>query len=1283
MLPRMSSYPSSPQRKLFKFSVIVFGILTIGALLIHIWFINNARSLLKDIVTTKSHGKLKLELSKLSFDFLSAKLQIQQANILSTDTLNSSTSYEVRFQKLTLHLGSFWTLLIQKKLLLDSIRLQDPFIEVTQWKKDTSASFAKNGSSIPHEMGKLYNSMLDGLDVFGIKRININNAKISLVNKINPGVNPVIISNISLNLIRTAETVNKRDEYIENEQMVDLNISNQNITLPDGRHQLSFKNFTLQLFNKRIELDSCTVTAISMNDIKTSYSAFFNKILLIGVDFSEMYRHNLIKADSVYCENPLFNVDLNTYDVGLQEQRPDAKKIIHELTGDLDLAFVGVKDAGIHIKISGKKNRSLFNSNKDDFEMREFRINSDSSEPVTVARFDMLVRDYHLYNEDSSTAYTFDSIHFVNNKIVLNNFYVSTSSSKNKLRNERDFKIPYFELTGLDWYQLVFEENLLAKDAVLYQPVINYVKKTAKGSSKKKNIHSSIQALDDLLTLDRLKIIQGQLHLNMGEDRFINLKNVNLDLFSNVLLASKNKEGLLHAFKELSFSNGVIEMKGTTILLQNVQYRPEELLHADKFDITSKASGLKATAHNVSFANIFLNEEKGSVVIDGLSWQSAIVAVKTVPHVSKTNNPQKLSFRNISGNNSKLYFSDKQTTIATFIQSVRLQSLTNQGSESFKISNLFIAGRDLDMQSPVMKISASSYLFSDLGSSFLNDLKVNRLKQTDSLTVQVPHIDFSVDVNSLLANNPHFTNIDLTAPVIKMAKRMEPASNRDAANLAIQIDHLLFRDADIHFTLYQNDSVIVLNIPRYGNSLINASGLKIDNKNIKLDSTTINTYSGTLTKKTGEVLGVENGKIDISLSDLKLDLGNEQPSWSATINDLNLVNPNSFVFGKNRSSLRFDQASAGNLKLSSGYISSFDQIAKYNVSAWIRTTTGQYIDSNTTLQWFNAAYNSDRKVLRMDSFNYNPTQPRDLVMAHTNYQTDYITFHSGPVQVNGFNLEKYKRDSSIILDAVDITNPVITVYRDKQPPLQQGVLKSLPVDLIKNIPLPISMKRINIIDGYVSYTEKNAKTRSEGTLILTHLNGQLENIKNRNLGQNDSLSLTATAYLMDSTALRLTVLESYTDTLSGFLMTMRLKPTTLTFLNPVLIPLSNVKITSGTIDSFQLRAIGQENLAIGEMKMCYHNLRIKLTKGEEKKSGLMSRVGTLVVNAFIIKKNNNGRTGLIYFERLRDRSFFNYIVKMTFSGMATSIGVKKNRKYLRQYKRQLRQRNLPPIDFKY
>jgi hypothetical protein len=395
-----------------------------------------------------------------------------------------------------------------------------------------------------------------------------------------------------------------------------------------------------------------------------------------------------------------------------------------------------------------------------------------------------------------------------------------------------------------------------------------------------------------------------------------------------------------------------------------------------------------------------------------------------------------------------------------------------------------------------------------------------------------------------------------------------------------------------------------------------------------------------------------------------------------------LENPNSMVLGKKRSRLIMQQLALGNVSISSESISDFSKLMKFNVSAWLQTATGEFIDSTTTLKWYNAAYNSGNKVLSMDSFSYYPTQPLDSVMKYTPYQTDYITFHSGALKLTDFNLEKYKKDSSILAHTLSITQPLITVYRDKTPPYRAGNIKPLPTDLIKNIPLLIHLRQVNLVDGRLSYTEKNAKSGAEGTLILDRLRASLSNIRNNNITEKDSLQLSLTAWLMDSAELNLRVKESYSDTLSGFLMTLRMKPTGLTFLNPVLAPLSNVILRSGTIDSLHLRAIGNNEVAIGAMNMYYHNLKIKLVKGgDETKTSLLTNVASFLANTFFIKKNNNGRTGFVYFERDKQRSFFNYLIRSTFSGMAASVGVKKNSKYKKKYGKLLKEKGLPPLEF--
>jgi hypothetical protein len=428
---------------------------------------------------------------------------------------------------------------------------------------------------------------------------------------------------------------------------------------------------------------------------------------------------------------------------------------------------------------------------------------------------------------------------------------------------------------------------------------------------------------------------------------------------------------------------------------------------------------------------------------------------------------------------------------------------------------------------------------------------------------------------------------------------------------------------------------------------------------------------------------VEKGNVDLDLSGIKFSPNNGKPEWNAVINSIHLQNPNSLLVGPGKNKLSIEQITAGNITLSSAHITDFSKMARANVSAWLKSATGQYIDSTTTLKWYNASYNAEKKIMNLDSFAYYPTQVRDTVIKRSKYQTDYITFRSGPVKINDFSLEKYEKDSALMAKTIEFKDPYITVFRDKLPPVLSGATKPLPVDMIRNIPFPVRVKNVKMEDGTVLYTEKHPKTRAEGTLSLTHLNLSLKNIKNQGLDDNDSLELKADTYLMDSALIHLVVNESYADSLGGFLMTLRMKPTTLSFLNPVLAPLSNIIITSGTIDSLQLRAVGKNDLAFGEMKMYYHNLHIKLIKdGDLNKTTFFTRAATTLLNALLVHKNNNGkRTGVVYFERLKDRSFFNYIVKIAFSGMATSIGVKKNSRYMKQYRKELKKNNLPPIDF--
>ena len=1270
-------------RRFFRILLVVIGIHAIVILGLHIWFVNNARGVLKQIVTEKSRGKLKLSLSRLSFDFFSNKLQVREADLESTDTLSAPATYHVKFRKLTLRIHSFWPLVLQKKLLLDSIKLHDPEIHVMLWRKDTTLRQGEDDLSIPQEMGKLYNSMLDVLDGFGIRLIVINNATLSLVNKMKPDSKPVTISNVYLEVLRTSNRSFKREDFAHDEQSVDLRTANQNIALPGGRHQLSFKTFRLHLFRRHIELDSCVITAKPTEDLKSSYKIFFSKLLLLGVDFNAMYRQNLIRADSVYCENPLFDIDLvPSKDTSKKKGMPDPEKIVRELSGNLDLGFVGVKDAGIHININGTKQRSLFNSNKDNFEMRGLRINADSSEPVTVQQFDMLVRDYRLYNEDSSTTYSFDSVTFKNNKIVLNNFSVITTSGRNTPRSYRDYKIPYFELTGLDWYQLVFDETLKAREAVLYNPVINYTRNERSVRRKKTKLFQSLQNIDNLVTLDKINIIHGQINMKLSPSTSFDFRNVDLSLYSDRLLKSTNKEGMRKAVDHFTFSNGFLRLKDVTAELHNVRYTDSNLIHADRLTVSSASRKIAAEVNDVFIDNMLMDDNVETIIVQGLRWKDAVVRLSPIVPTQKGKRFANIEFKNIAGNNTQLTFVEDKRTITAHIHSLGITSLLKERNKPFIVQGFFVKGNDFSIAGNPMKFHTGAYQFGGEG-SFISDVSLERTEGKDFVRVRSPRIDFSAEINELLAGNNHIKSIEAKSVDIDIDTWQKQTTVNDVSERpSIRIDRIVGTEPSLHITSHRNDSVTIVDIPRSDKSLITASDIIINREGIQLGLLSFNTNNATFIKASGEKIGVEKGAVEMELSSLQYSRKEGQPSWSGLINKLYLQNPRSMQIGKTKNRLYVNELSLGNLRLSSDYMSNVNQFIKHNVSAWLRSGTGEYVDSIRTLKWYNAGYDNKSRTLSVDSFKYFPTSPRDSVIANSPYQTDYITFQSGAIELKDFNIDKYKTDTAIIASEVRVEDPLFTIYRDKLPPFRGGVIKPLPVNSIKRIASPVFLSRVNIENGRVIYIERNAQTRAEAKVFLTNINGVISNIKNRALDDTDSLGFSLNGYLLDSAFIDLRVKQSYADSLSGFLMTLRAKPTSLSFINPVLTPLSNVIITSGSVDSLQLRAIGREHIALGEMNMYYHDLRIKLVKpGTPEKTTFKTRLASRIANTFVIRKNNKDRTGLVYFERLRDRSFFNYIVKMTFSGIATSVGFKKNRKYQKQYERELRDRNLPPINF--
>ncbi|WP_132053037.1 hypothetical protein [Pseudocnuella soli] len=1252
----------------------IIGITGISLLLLlgglHFWFSRNAARYLEGIVATQSNGNLQLKVKGFSFNYLTGFVEVRQGNLISMESTANAATYNIRLDRLTLHIQSFWPLLFQRRLLLDSMLVHNPRVEIYRWRKDSSNQ--RDLVSLPAEMGRLYQSLLDGLDAMELKHISIRKAGFILYNRIRPERPPVSLTGVDFSLnYRPGQTDSTaRDRYLPGVQNVSLLIPEQGLVLPDGRHKLAFKKIELELFRQRLQLDSCTISTIDGQARRADFDLFFKQLLLTGVDFDALYRQNMVRADSVFCLAPMFQIDINNRvkkDTAVAIKTPDLQEVLNDLAGNFDLKFVGVKEAGFNVVLNGAKKRTLSNDRRDDFSMHGLRVKPDSTEPLSVQEFDMNVRGYSLYNEDSSTVYHFDSIQLRNSRLVLRQFTATTTARSNPGRSIRRYRIPYFELQGIDWEALLFEEQLKAQQATLGEPDIYFKAGRRQASRKKVSLFEALQTAEDQLSLQKVTVRNGRMHLLPANGTEIKLADADMVIQTASLLQARSEAGIKQSVEQLHFDQGTVQLGAATVQLRGVDFTEKSGLLVQNLSLTSK--GAKAQLQGVSLRDLIFDKQTNNIEAQDLSWRSGTVQIAGLIGGGQKGGGGASSFllRNISGNNTRVLFEQRGTRVQTVFSSLGATRLSKPAGGKLSVDGLNFATAPLSFSTPDLSAHAQSVRLAKDGRLQVQQLVLNQVKNKDSLYLQVPRVSALVDVADLVNGNMQVPQLILQQPEIRMQQHLPKPANNGTPALSLQLASVRLEEPQVSVTIHKGDSLSRFELPRSDGGLLQVNDVAIAPSGISVGKIALQSGPAWFTQPNGVRMGTEKGSARIVLSQLKRSLETGKPAWSGVLDSVSLLSPNAFTFGKG-SRLLVSEASGGNLVLQTGGLGALLR----NPSAWIRTGTATYRDSNTVLHWEGARYEAGAKTLSLDSFSARPARSREVTIASTPYQIDYVTFTSGPVKLTGFDRDKLERDSAFTASTIQLQRPVITIYRDKRPPFRSGINKPLPVNAIKAIRMPVDVGQVVLQNGLVVYTELAEKSNEEGIISLTNLNARIGNIRNRNLSRSDSLSLRIDALLLDSAQLSLNLKESYTDSLAGFLMHLRMKPTSLTFLNPVVAPLASVQIESGTVDSLYLNAIGREDVAFGEMHLFYRNLRIKFVQvGENSRSKVLLRLMTTLANTFFIRKNNNGRESLMYFERLRDRSFFNYIVKMTMSGLASGVGVKKNKKALRQYREEL------------
>lgn len=1264
-------------QKLTKIAAFILGGILLLLVAFHFWFMDHAEDLIEDLVHQQSNGKLNLKIKKFKFNWFSRKMELQQAVFYSTDTATASTAYRFKVDRIKIQVQKILPLVFDKRFLIDSIHLVNPDITVTRLRSvENSPSTADTSLSIPQEMGRIYNSIQDALEVLKVERFQIDNGKFSLINKIRPEEKPIVISRLQFYLDNLRVNTDTTDKETQNKILFSDNVSlqttHQDILFPDGRHRLSFSNFRVNIRSRLAEFDSCTITATKGDSAGNSFRIFFDKLRMTNIDFDTLYHTEVIKADSVYCINPRFQLDVNLPKRTGPVKPPKLDELIQQLTGDLQLGFVVVQNASFDINTMREGRPSSFTSDNNNFELQGLRIRQNETRPLRVERFAMAIRNFANFLRDSAYSFEFDSILINNNRISLSNF------SYKELENNRvvnSLIMPQFELQGLSWDDLVFDQRLHAERVTLFRPVINYnVASNKKNQSQ--DVFQVLSGIGNILQLNNLDITDGQLNLFFGKNTHLRLEGATMSVSGKKLVGSRKLAGIQQSINELQFKKGLFKSGDLSANLENVKFnRANNGLQASALHVKDKSVSVNATG--ITINTMIVDDQYQLTTINGIHWQQAevnIARLATAPDGS-TNN---LRLSGISGSNTKFTADNGQRKVSLFLETVSANEFNMTKGEPVQLNGFAAVGNNLVVTDSNLRFRVKTLSIADRGPSSLKDISYNNSSSYDSVHADIPLVNIVPDINAILQGKIQADELKIFQPYIKVDMfAASPPTAKKSGMQDMRVGLLQVQQPTIHFLRYAEKGNVTLEwMGKENKNSFELTNLKVNadsNASVKADQVRFTMDHFRFKDANGKIFDANEGKVSVQVNQLVLQK-NETDSWDWQGVVTNLAARDFFIdsIGKHSGVLKIDSAKLSDLSISSSSLLNFRDLVTQNTRFNLREITGSYHDVNSQFNWYNAGYDKKTRFLSVDSFAYRPTPDRDEFIKAQAWQSDYIVAGTGRIEIGPFDIQRFIKDSILDLGSVYVYDGYLSDYRDKRTPREPGAVKGLPGDLLREIPLRVLADTIHVRNAMVDYTEVNEKNSEEGTVSVTRLNGTVTRARNFNYSPIDSLHIKATGFLEDALFTKLDVRESYTDPLGGFIMTAEMGPVDLTIFNPVLIALAGAELKSGKLDTMSMHVTGREEFAEGEMKMIYSRLKVRVT-GSGKKKPLFRGVITFFANT-LIKNDNEKRTGVVFFRRLRDRSAINYLVKITMSGITSSIGIKKVKKQAMKNRRDMKKR---------
>jgi hypothetical protein len=310
----------------------------------------------------------------------------------------------------------------------------------------------------------------------------------------------------------------------------------------------------------------------------------------------------------------------------------------------------------------------------------------------------------------------------------------------------------------------------------------------------------------------------------------------------------------------------------------------------------------------------------------------------------------------------------------------------------------------------------------------------------------------------------------------------------------------------------------------------------------------------------------------------------------------------------------------------------------------------------------NISFATTSNSFEIKNFNLNPALSNDDYYKEIGEQDEILTLRFPLVTLQGLNWSKLVNQGELHVKELLVDKPSIKVYISRIPKPAKKKLRRYPGQILDDVQFPLSIKKLTINQGDISYTEKNKSTTLEGTLPFTHLNAVFSNITNieEEKKMNAFCVANVRGQLLGS-IIGMDVIFHLNDSLGafsakGFQTFLDGKK-----LNDITRPLSKLEISSLEMNkmNFTLQCDGKR--AAGDFLFLYDDLKLKiLAVGEDGTLDSKGLISFIVNKALLYPANpaegEQPRRVKVSVKRDTHRSFFNLLWTCVRTGALLTAG---------------------------